>query len=74
MQSVIPGGGSVVLTAGRLVMELFCTLLEMTIVNTGGLENLALITVQSSHVANFVLCVMVLHHDSQSQGAQLRLQ
>jgi hypothetical protein len=26
MQSVIPGGGSVVLPAGRLVMELFCTL------------------------------------------------
>jgi hypothetical protein len=50
-QSVIyPGGGSVVLTAGCLVMNCLCYRLEMVVMNTEIGENLGLITVQSSHI------------------------
>ena len=66
-QSVIyPRGGSVVLTARRLVKNCCSSVLGANVVDMECVEKLGLITVQSSHFLNPVPCVIVLHLDIQS--------
>jgi hypothetical protein len=49
--------------------EPLCSLLEVIVANKEIVENLELITIQSSHIPELCATLMVLQHDIQSQGA-----